>query len=93
MRYHMRMNVRTNLLLPADLVAEVDELAGPRGRGRFVAEALREKLRRERLRRVVSETAGRLEAEAYPQWSTSDQVSMWVRALRAEGDDPSDASE
>jgi hypothetical protein len=84
------MNVRTNLLLPAELVAEVDELAGPRGRGRFVAEALREKLGRERLQRVISETAGILDREAYPQWDSSDDVASWVRALRAEDGDPHD---
>ena len=31
--------VRTNLTLPAELMAQVDALAGPRGRSAFVAEA------------------------------------------------------
>ena len=31
-RDNKRMNVRTNLLLPEDVVADVDHFAGPRGR-------------------------------------------------------------
>ena len=42
-RHPVRMNVRTNLLLPKDLVDEVDRFAGQRGRSRYVAEALRAK--------------------------------------------------
>ena len=38
--YAVRMSVRTNLLLSEDLVKEVDHIAGPRGRSRYVAEAL-----------------------------------------------------
>jgi len=92
-RYPVRMNVRTNLLLPADLVEEVDRVAGPRGRGRFVAEALREKLRRERLRRAVGETAGSLDRAAYPEWKTSDDVARWVSELRSEDGEPWGVSE
>jgi len=83
----MRMNVRTNLLLPKDLVDEVDRYAGPRGRSRYVAEALNERLRRDRLREVVRATAGILRSEDYPHWATSEMVVEWVRASRAEETD------
>jgi metal-responsive CopG/Arc/MetJ family transcriptional regulator len=36
--------MRIHILLPDDLMSELDELVGPRGRSRFVAEALRERL-------------------------------------------------
>ena len=78
------MNVRTNLLLPEALVKEVDHFAGPRGRSRFVAEALEAKLKRERLREAIRSTAGILKAEDYPYWATSEDVVEWVRAGRAE---------
>ena len=81
----VRMNVRTNLLLPEALVREVDKFAGPRGRSRFVAEALETKLKRERLREAIRSTAGVLKAEDYPYWATSEDVVEWVRALRREG--------
>lgn len=81
------MTVRTNLLLPKELVEEVDHFAGPRGRSRYVAEALAEKLRRDRLREVVVATAGALRARDYPHWRTSEDVVAWVRKLRSEETD------
>lgn len=81
------MNVRTNLLLPKDLVEEVDRYAGPRGRSRYVAEALTERLRRDRLREAVRRTAGVLRADDYPHWATSEKVVEWVRQQRAEETD------
>jgi metal-responsive CopG/Arc/MetJ family transcriptional regulator len=83
-RYRVRMRVRTNLMLPDDLVAEVDRLAGPRNRSRFVEDAIRERVRRAQLREAVEQTAGALRAEDYPHWATSDDVVGWVRASRAE---------
>ena len=82
------MTVRTNLLLPKELVEEVDRYAGPRGRSRFVAEALAERLRRERLREAVESTAGALRGANYPHWESSDAVVAWVRHLRSEETDP-----
>ena len=82
------MNVRTNLLLPKDLVDELDEVAGPRGRSRFVAEAVAYKLHREKLRRAFDRSFGILRKEDYPHWETSEKVVEWVRELRAEETDP-----
>ena len=84
----MRMNVRTNLLLPKELVDEVDHFAGERGRSRYVAEALRARLKRDRLQEVIEQTAGVLRPEDYPEWSTSEKVVEWVRARRSETTDP-----
>jgi metal-responsive CopG/Arc/MetJ family transcriptional regulator len=78
------MNVRTNLLLPRELVDEVDHFAGERGRSRYVAEALRARLKRDRLKEAIERTAGAWSAEDYPEFSTSDKVVEWVRARRAE---------
>jgi metal-responsive CopG/Arc/MetJ family transcriptional regulator len=84
----MRMNVRTNLLLPKELVMEVDRYAGPRGRSRYVAEALEARLRRDRLRDAIGKTAGAWSARDYPEFATSEMVVEWVRARRAETTDP-----
>ena len=81
------MTVRTNLLLPRELVEEVDRYAGPRGRSRYVAEALADRLRRDRLQEAVSKAAGALNREDYPEWRTPDQVVSWVRDRRAEETD------
>jgi metal-responsive CopG/Arc/MetJ family transcriptional regulator len=84
----VRMNVRTNLLLPKDLVEEVDRVAGPRGRSRYVAEALEARLRRDRLRDAVVKTAGAWSMSDYPEFATSEMVVEWVRARRSEVTDP-----
>ena len=82
------MTVRTNLLLPKHLVDLVDETAGPRGRSRYIAEAIEMRVRRDQLLEVARETAGVWSAEAYPEFSTPEKVVAWVRARRAEQTDP-----
>lgn len=82
------MNVRTNLLLPAQLLDEVDRFAGPRGRSRYVADALRLALKRDRLMDVARATAGTWTAQEYPEFATPENVVAWVRARRAEVTDP-----
>jgi len=82
MRNAVRMNVRTNLLLPEDVVEAVDRLAGPRGRSRFVAEALRERIRREERMALLKSVAGIW--RDHPLFPTDESVVEWVRAGRAE---------
>jgi hypothetical protein len=82
------MNVRTNLLLPDELVAGIDEVAGPRGRSRYVADAVARQLRRDRLMIAARETAGAW--KDHPLFATSEAVVEWVRAGRAEALDPRD---
>jgi metal-responsive CopG/Arc/MetJ family transcriptional regulator len=79
--------MRTNLLLPEDLIAEVDHFAGSRGRSRYVAEALRARVRRDRLREAAEQTFGAWKAADYPHFATPDMVVEWVRARRAERTD------
>jgi hypothetical protein len=87
-RHDMRMAVRTNLMLPPELVAEVDRIAGPRNRSRYVAEAVQARVRRDHLKEVWDRSFGILKTEDHPEWATSDMVVEWVRALRAEETDP-----
>ena len=82
------MNVRTNLLLPGDLVAEVDAVAGPRGRSRYVAQAIERQLRRDRWWAAAQAVAGAWTADSHPEFATSEAVQEWVRAGRADGSDP-----
>jgi predicted transcriptional regulator len=88
MRHAVRMARRTNLLLPDELVREVDRVAGPRGRSRYVAEAVERQLRRDRLREAFESTFGALNPDDHPEWSTREKVDEWVRQRRAEETDP-----
>lgn len=88
MRNAMRMSVRTNLLLPEDVVEQLDRVAGPRGRSRYVADAVRDRLRRDERLAALAEAAGAW--RDHPLFPTSESVVEWVRAGRAErtsGDD------
>ncbi len=76
---------RTNLTLPADLLDEVDRIAGPRGRSRYVAEAVAQRVKRDRLGTAIRETAGIMRGTAN-QMSRAE-VSAWIDQLRSEETD------
>lgn len=76
---------RTNLTLPEALMRQVDELAGPRGRSRFVAEAVEYRVKREKLRQAIESTAGCMVKGG--KRMTREQVSAWIRELRDEETD------
>ncbi len=78
--------VRTHVALPSDLVGEIDQVAGPRQRSEFIAEAAREKLKRLRLQRAAASVGGSLEQVDIPGWETSESTSAWVRATRRTSD-------
>ena len=75
---------RTNLTLPEDVIREVDAIAGPRGRSRYVAEAVTQRLQRDRLRKAVEDSAGVLLG---PNAMNRDQVTDWIDQLRTEDPD------
>jgi hypothetical protein len=74
--------MRAHVIVPDDLIAEVDALVGPRKRSEFIAEAMREKLRRERLTAAAEAAAGSLVGVDTPGWETPESTSEWVRSLR-----------
>jgi len=85
------MNVRTNLMLPEELVEAIDEVAGPRGRSRYVAEVLAKQVQRDRFFAAAKATAGAW--KDHPWFPTSESVVEWVREGRRDrydpwGDDP-----
>ena len=71
---------RTNVTLPEEMIREIDEMAGPRGRSAYVAEAVRSRLKRDRMRRVFAENFGATRSTS--EWRSSDEVYRWVRSLR-----------
>ena len=74
--------MRTHVVLPDDLVEDVDNLVGKRNRSRFIAEVVAERLRRERLIRAIREGAGSLDMSRHPEWETPEKVAEWIRELR-----------
>lgn len=78
--------VRAHVVMPRDLVSSVDELVGERERSKFIAEAVAEKVARERLRRAAARAAGSLADVDIPGWETSESAAEWVRASRKSAD-------
>ena len=78
--------MRAHVVLPDDLVEEIDRLVGKRRRSAFIAEATRDRVRREGLLLALKETAGILKAEDYPEWATPAKVARWVRKIRRESE-------
>ena len=76
---------RTNLTLPEHLLREVDAVAGPRGRSRYVAEAVEQRLRRDRLRAAIEAAAGVFRGTSHAM--SRDEVSTCIDELRAEDTD------
>jgi hypothetical protein len=80
--------VRTHVVIPDDVLADIDELFGPRHRSKVLTQALREVVRRERLLRALANAEGSLKDVDIPGWETSESAYEWVRAGRREHDDP-----
>jgi Arc/MetJ-type ribon-helix-helix transcriptional regulator len=74
--------MRTHVVLPDELVQEVDQLVGPRKRSEYLEAALREKLRRDRQRWAIKTGAGILKGSTPEYWSTPEKVSRWLDELR-----------
>ena len=76
---------RTNVTLPSALLDEVDRYAGPRGRSRYVAEAVAQRVKRDALGAAIRETAGAMVGK--PGWMDPDEVTRWIDGLRSEETD------
>jgi metal-responsive CopG/Arc/MetJ family transcriptional regulator len=73
---------RTNLTLPEELLAEVDALAGPRGRSRYVAEAVAQRVKRDKLGEAIRSAAGVMSHKGSAM--SREEVSAWVEQMRSE---------
>ncbi len=74
---------RAHVVLPEELVKQVDAVVGKRGRSKFFAEAVEAQLKRLRLRAAFQRFVGSVEDGAVPEWETSDKAAAWVAASRA----------
>ncbi|PYV64487.1 MAG: hypothetical protein DMG95_04310 [Acidobacteria bacterium] len=76
--------VRTHIVLPEDLVRDIDALVGPRGRSAFIVETARDAVRRKRLLQFLRSDEPAWKEENHPELAKG--AAAWVRKLRAEGE-------
>jgi predicted transcriptional regulator len=74
--------VRTHVVLPAELVRQIDQLAGKRKRSAFIEGAVEERVKRERLRKALEATAGALKGKLPPEWEEPGGSAEWVHRNR-----------
>jgi hypothetical protein len=76
--------IRTHIILPEDLVREIDALVGSRGRSAFIVETARDAVRRKRLLQFLRSKE--------PAWKDGNHPELaggsgkWVRKMRAAGE-------
>jgi hypothetical protein len=75
---------RAHILLPEDLISEIDALVGPRRRSAFLVETARAELRRRKLLQLLSSDEPAWKEEDHPEIGLD--ASTWVAALRRGSD-------
>lgn len=74
---------RTNVVLPVDLLKEIDRVAGARQRSHFLAEAADEKLARLRFDGAAARAFGSWRTEDHPDLIADTDVRGYLRRARA----------
>ena len=71
---------RAHVILPIDVVADIDKLVGKRGRSAFLTEIAQREIKIRRQREVLRETAGAWKSEDHPDLAQG--AAAWVRQIR-----------
>jgi hypothetical protein len=75
---------RAHVLLPDDLLREIDTLVGPRGRSAFLVETARNEVRRQKLLRFLESKNPGWAEKNHPELAGG--AAAWVRKLRTESE-------
>ncbi len=80
------IHIRTHVLLPGELVKEIDSLVGSRRRSSFFVDAAQEKVKRMKLKKIALKAVGSLANIPTPGWETSKKAALWVHDSRRLGE-------
>ena len=75
---------RAHIVLPQELIQEIDSLVGPRGRSAFLVETARSELRRRRLLSFLRDDRPAWTAKDHPELRSG--AGSWVKRLRSESE-------
>ena len=75
---------RIHVACPDDVADELDGLVGERERSRYIVEAVRAQLRRDRLLAALDAREDAPAIEGPSEWDTAEGAAAWVRAQRVE---------
>jgi hypothetical protein len=72
---------RTHVILPVDVVADIDKLVGKRGRSAFITEVARREIKIRQQRDALRAAKGAWKQEAHPELAQG--AAAWVRQVRS----------
>ena len=75
---------RAHVILPVDLVADIDKLVGKRRRSAFLTEVARDEIQRRQQRDALHAAKGAWKDEDHPE--LKDGSAAWVRQMRSESE-------
>jgi hypothetical protein len=75
---------RAHIVLPEDLIAEIDSAVGPRGRSAFLVETARAELRRRKLLAFLRSDRPAWQLQSHPELASG--TAAWVKSIRNESD-------
>jgi len=78
---------RTNIILPDELLKEVDRVAGKRKRSNFIAQVLQEKLAEMRFEKALVGAIGAWSDENHPELTTQEGINRWLERARKATDE------
>lgn len=77
---------KVHLTFPPEIIKEIDNLVGRRGRSKFVSEAAKEKLNREKFIRALEECPGAWKIDNHPELSSTENVIKFVEKIRKDSE-------
>lgn len=75
---------RAHILIPDELLQEIDALVGPRGRTAFLLETARQEVKRRKLLRFLENQDPAWAADDHPELAGG--AATWVRQLRRQNE-------
>lgn len=75
------MTKRTHIILPMDVVADIDKLVGKRGRSSFLTDTARREIKIQQQRNALRAVKGAWKQEDHPELAQG--AAAWVREIRA----------
>lgn len=75
---------RAHIVLPQDLLAEIDAAVGPRGRSAFLVETARAELKRRKLLTFLASKGPVMKDEDHPEFA--EGTKAWVERIRLENE-------
>jgi hypothetical protein len=78
------MNKRTHIVIPDQLVKEIDTLVGKRGRSAFLTEAAWKEVRRLRMQKALTEASGSWKDKDHPELKGG--AAKYVERIRKQGE-------